>query len=451
MNKINAYYAVTLFVLYSVWLPFKSFLYLVPFISIIIYIVSVQSKRSIQNLIFYLAFFLLYGIVNSLFNPNYLWSNTFLAFFTFSSLAYLMVVQPPVGAIKTIYQRLVPHAKIILLFQSLLGLLQVSIGAYLIGGFDLDAGDFVEGTIHPALNAERAFSNPMFAVNLFFLILFLIPSVRKDDRYSRLLIAVGSITLIFASVVHVLMFIFIAVIISFIILDFERIFNAKFVKYASVILLIPIILIIFQPKNFSLIGSYFLKTASGELPKVTVTIRSFSSVPAEYSHMPIVGLGPGQFVSRASLIGSGRYIGGDFMNPRSPVPFMEPQMTSVFKDHVFDLWELSRQDIYGGGSTAKPYYSWLAVYTEFGILILIFGLWYIYKQLKRIKKYRRDNEKQIYSYILTIGGLVLLFLGFQENYWEIPQAILWGLTTIIIFFNLLKTEYRFVLKKFKVE
>lgn len=447
MRESKAFYYIALLVLYSSWMPVQSIPYVIPFICVVIFLVMVPRKKNIIYFLSYLGFFLAFGILHFILTPHFIWTNAFLSLITYSSLLFILIVKPAPFYIKKVYNAILPHVKLVLLLQVAIGIIQVIYGASVTGSFDLDTGDFVEGTIHPALMSERSFSNPMFATNIFFMIVFLIPSL-KYTKETFLHIALGGTVLVLASVVHLLLFIVIAVIASFILLDFKKLTQGRYAKYLLVVIGIPTLLFISQPRNFSLIGSYAVKIVGGELPKVTVTLRTFSTIPQDYEYMPYIGLGPGQFTSRASLIGTGRYIGGEFSNPSSLIPFTQPQMSPVFKDNVFDLWKLSRDfESYGGGATAKPFYSWLAVFSEFGVFIVIGGVYILYTLFQNIKKLRRDNEKQLMVYLISTGTGVLLMLGFMENYWEIPQAILWGLVTLILFYYMTKSKYNIILKR----
>ena len=46
------------------------------------------------------------------------------------------------------------------------------------------------------------------------------------------------------------------------------------------------------------------ETVSVQTPRSKITMEAFADLPAEYPAMPLIGLGPGQFSSRAALIGT---------------------------------------------------------------------------------------------------------------------------------------------------
>src|SRR5690606_23750128 len=160
---------------------------------------------------------------------------------------------------------------------------------------------------------------------------------------------------------------------------------------------------------------------AGQYPRAVVVERMMTEAPDEYSMMPVLGLGPGQFGSRAALLGTGMYFGG-VVNPR-PLPLVPTGMSEPFRRYALDQW-LAASANPAFGSTHQPFFSWLSVYTEFGavgfgaLVVLVAGL------LFRMKAAVRDDRDRIQAMAVGAGVIFLFLLGLQENYWEIPQAIL---------------------------
>jgi hypothetical protein len=154
--------------------------------------------------------------------------------------------------------------------------------------------------------------------------------------------------------------------------------------------------------------------------------RALTEMPREYPAMPFIGLGLGQFSSRAALISTGLYFGG-ITNPRT-LPFLKDQRSQVFMEDFLDLWVDSVEQ--NQGSTTVPWFSWMSVYTELGApaLVLIFA--YVWILLRRMKLRAHTGSTR---WLATAAGAALVLfviMGFQENYWEIPQAILIGMMLI---------------------
>jgi hypothetical protein len=181
-----------------------------------------------------------------------------------------------------------------------------------------------------------------------------------------------------------------------------------------------------------------------ENPKTILLMRLLQEIPMEYPLLPFVGLGPGQFSSRASLIASGYYLGG-LQNPQPP-PFLQPVLSPALNRYVLDLWFGLRNWPGSAGSTLRPFSSWLSVYSEFGligcigIVLLFFGI------LIHVKYQVRNNAEKIIAFSIGSGVGLLFLLGIQENYWEVPQAILVGCMTMKVLYAILISHKQLVSK-----
>jgi len=162
--------------------------------------------------------------------------------------------------------------------------------------------------------------------------------------------------------------------------------------------------------------------------------RVFDEMPQEYPAMTLFGLGPGQFSSRASLISTNLYIGG-ITDPRT-LPFLEEQASAPAKDYLLDLWLDSEKG--GNGSTTRPFFSWMSVYTEFGAPICLAIIAYSWILLKRLKIASQCSEFGWRATATAMGLMFFLLLGFQENYWEVPQAIFVGLMVLKVMYSELR-------------
>jgi len=159
---------------------------------------------------------------------------------------------------------------------------------------------------------------------------------------------------------------------------------------------------------------------------------------SEYPWLPIVGIGTGQFSSRAGLIGTGMYFGSP-ANPRS-IPLLPEGMSEPFRLFVFDLWLSLYFDQQGNyvhvmnntSSTYKPYFSWLSVYVEWGGIVAFVILAIIGRMLWKIHRYASTPERRLNAVAISAEIIFLFLLGAQENYWEVPQAIFVGLILLKI-------------------
>ena len=135
------------------------------------------------------------------------------------------------------------------------------------------------------------------------------------------------------------------------------------------------------------------------------------------------GLGPGQFSSRAALIVTGQYFGGN--NPVA-LPLIPVQMSEPMDEYFWDDFVAARSNRHYG-STHQPAFSWLSVFVEMGVVVTLLIAFFIFFLLARIRHYVRTYRDAILAMALSMGILFVCFLGIQENYWEIPQAIFPGL------------------------
>ncbi|WP_457637193.1 hypothetical protein [Oceanithermus sp.] len=409
------FYLIILFNLFIVFSPFKILAYVSPFIVAIYYILFVKSKKFLLKIagwtLIWLFMVALYGLIY----PEFHYENALIAFVTWFGI-FVVLCMPYLG--KYAYQAVRKLEKwiwLILALESALGIFQAVYGAIQSGGFDLNNGDRVEGTIHPWLAPSNTYSNVMFAINISIILLYLYPHLKRN-KLKYIIYIMGIIVFILASVMHAIIFLGISIIISTSILIGYKI-NIKWIAVTISIFLTAFILIpIIMPKNVNLVGKFTKQLISRDVPRSVSIQVAFTELPKEYPLQPFIGLGPGQYSSRAGLMCTGYYFGG-FNNPRD-VPLLPNSPTEPQQKFLIPLWRWHASNRYFG-STQKPYSSWLTIYTEWGIvgvIILIYILFYISYKIKILK-----SSYSIKAIIMTSIWFIFL-LGFQENNWEIPQA-----------------------------
>jgi hypothetical protein len=199
---------------------------------------------------------------------------------------------------------------------------------------------------------------------------------------------------------------------------------------------VPVLALLFLSANLKSLPAVFSDLKGGDHPRAEIIRRVFVEMPADYPEMPIIGLGPGQFSSRAALISTGLYFGG-ITNPRT-LPFLRDQISIPSEDYLLDLWVAASDTArYGESSTAKPFFSWVSIYTEFGGFVLLGVFLYVWVLLRRMKSHAKSLDQKWQAVAAGSGLLFFLLLGFQENYWEVPQALLVGLMiTQVIYANI---------------
>jgi hypothetical protein len=281
-----------------------------------------------------------------------------------------------------------------------------------------------------------SFSNPMFASNMTLMLIALLPYLCKR-KMGFAPFVLGGIATIMASVVHTLIFAFAAFSISVFYVFPDSFIYKRTLGLISAIAGMVVVAFLFLPQNLSNTLVFAQQLFQGESPKAIATTRALVDIPREYPLAPLFGLGPGQYGSRAGMIGTGMYFGG-MENPRD-ISFLPSGMSVAFQHYFLNLWTLAALQGYDlrYGSTHQPYYSWLSLYAEFGIapVLLVFALALVAISRARKNPPGLTNRMQVFSFSMSI--LFLLFLGIQENYWEIPQAIFIGCMVIKVMSGLL--------------
>ncbi len=451
-RQSNALLGIFIFSLLIVFSPFKLLAYLTPFFALFYYIIKTDNGKTVIK---FIALTLIYVIVvvfwwlTSFFvDERFILSNSLIAFITYGSFVFVFSLDSVEITISA-QQKFIKIIKNIIILEATVGIFQILIyGVFMGKGFDSASGDIVQGTIglFSFLNPGIDFNNPIYCVNLAILIIFYLPHVftSKKDYW---VVILGCLALLMASVVHLifsLVFAFAVITVFFYINQLSQKTIYTVIGTGILAIITTSLFYVVQPKNFELVSHYYEKFQNTETPKKQVTQRVFSELANE-SPQIWLGLGTGQFTSRASLMGTGRYF-GDFKNPKAVLPLTEPNMSSYFEKYVFDLWNLyvSNPQTFGGSSMTKPFYSIISVVVEFGFILSIIFVVLFITYLTRLQSYfGNKNNPIIYRYYAFSCAIITLFLfliSLIENYLEITQAIFLGILLIMVFNPLQKNN-----------
>ncbi len=173
------------------------------------YFLKIPNKYIVRNLVLLGGLWLLWIVIHLPFVGDFAWGRALISIITFFAFIPIVVIPWRFLSGEWLMPRLLRWVRLIVILQASLGIVQALYGFLQTRSFDLGNGDYVEGTIHPALATESSFSNPMFAVNMTVLILFMLPSLLTQRKY-LFVILFGLVVLILASVVHVLFFLGVA-------------------------------------------------------------------------------------------------------------------------------------------------------------------------------------------------------------------------------------------------
>ena len=248
-------------------------------------------------------------------------------------------------------------------------------------------------------------------------------------KKNTITLSLGVASLIFGSVVHLIMVLSGVLLVTFMLVK-PKVPKEKAKRYIAIIglfmLAFPLLLTtVLKERVQSLPRHYERAFINNRNPKIKMITRTFTIVRDQYPLAPIIGLGPGQYGSRACVISAG-YL------RRLPRPF-ETLMTKPFMNYGLDLWLDYFKYAYRG-STDRPASSWAAIINEFGLLGVIFTCTILSLVVTKARKAIQDNVSSNLCFGFIAGSLLIFFLGFQEHYWEVPQAIFAGCLILKLFY-----------------
>jgi hypothetical protein len=425
--------------LLMVWSPSNALGYLAPFVTLVWYI---WRTRSSTALVRGLAWFVGWGLtiaLNAALRPDFALLSALLATVTYSSFLALLVIRPRQLASAELWESVQRILRWVVTIEGSLGIVQAAYGFTQTGSFYGPNGDYVEGTIHPWLRAELAFSNPMFAVNMTFILLTLLPAWAARGK-GWLALGIGGTALILASVLHVFYLVSIGLVVAAAVIYPSIIGKKVGVALAIVGLIAALVtarLVGIRPEAAVNLWTLNLQERT---PRGLVIGYALDEMPTQYPLMPLIGVGPGQFSSRAGLIATGYYFG----RPERPrtAPFLPTSMSPAFRDYVLFAWlDFARAPGITGSST-QPYFSWLSVYVEFGGLMFAAILLVVVASLFHLRRLAITPIAKLHALGLGSSMVFLFMLGIQENYWEISQAIYSGILLMLVQYGRLRCLYR---------
>ena len=322
------------------------------------------------------------------------------------------------------------YTAVVLMVEAGYGILQGAVGFLVRGTFDGGTGDFVRGTIELNLLSHAGTgSNQMFAILMSTLLLFVVAATPvRAVRWKRWPIAVAWLAWLQASVMHTIVYLAAAIGVAGVGETFfpmrRRVLGKQRGRWKTRLKLIGALVItaglvaVVLPRNLATLPRYardtLLISESGVSEKAVATYNTIFRLRQDEPLQPVLGLGPGQYSSRAALIRSGEYLSANV-----PIPFYANRYT---KAYILSLWDSFFERHPQGGSTYFPFYSWLSVYGEMGIVgvLAVFALLVI--TAWRILRHRSPIFRSL-SLVMLVLLIYVGILGLHDNYWEWTQAI----------------------------
>ena len=420
--------------------PFKALGQVVAlfFLAGLVFFVGVRPKQHIFKYTILLVGYASWGLLYYVLLPEFSFINHFVFLVTISS---VLIVFYDLRSI--VDERLIIKISSVtfafLVFEALYGIMQGVVTALRTGSFDIASGDHVRGTIEPSLRATAGLGgNVIFAILISGLFVFVIATSRlRFSARRNVFYIIILISWLISSVLHTIIFMGGAVVLALFLVKIpakNRSMHKLRNNLIAAILFVAIMVPIVMPRNLRTLPAYlsfvFDIRQNAYSEKSRSTYYTLFELPQEVGWQPFIGVGPGQYSSRASLIRTGEYIRG------TSVPL--PPYTSTATEHIMTLWRnvLRRP---GHGSTYFPFYSWQSLYGEMGILgVLVVGL-FAFKILGNLRKWGRGNFPGM-NLSLMVLTLYLLLLGFQDNYWEFTQAVFPLFLVLALGYNYLRIQ-----------
>ena len=327
-------------------------------------------------------------------------------------------------------------------FESIYGIVQFAwaVATY---GYSVSIGDFVWGTLAPPNSRYYAGTSPFFVLLISTLLVF---SFAFTPRKISLFHLLGWCTVvacwILASMVHSIVLFAVAVAVAtatFAVAttlrsrSYRRLQRGVFMGIVMVGLLIYVGSIVY-PANFGRIQGVLssIRTfgPTAKYGKLRIIYDTMFELPKEIWLQPLIGVGPGQYSSRAAMIATGKYLS------RSSIPFLPVYISRLTSHYVMPLFYASNS------TTVSPNSSWVALYGELGLFGWITLLILLIRAIFRFtRSASRDFPRLGYAMLILVFYLFLM--GFQDLYWEYTQGIFPAVL-------LIKLSYDFVYRRRRV-
>lgn len=414
-TRPHLYFVVIVSAILICLLPNKLLPFLLP---PALFLFLIRTKGSnLERLLVILTVFLLDVFLNTVVNPGFRLVNAVISLGTFSAL-YLLFLDFGNVRRRIDLERLSRFLFRVVLFEAVLGIIQGVYGFFATGSFAGSTGDRVAGTVKPSLYGDANFSNGIFSIIMTSLLILLLPYILRERR-RIFLSALPVLAILLGSVMHVIIYAGLALVFSALVLTrFRLLLRGRFLLVTA---LVTVTMLVTIGQNLTLIQTYLERAGdTSSSPRTAIIERVRTDVMPPGSLQMVIGNGPGQFVSRAGLISAGHYFGG-FNNP-IPLPLIETGLTRLQERYLYDLWAWAANTPWFG-STDVPYFSWLAIYTEhglLGVLVCLVALAFLIRSALR--------HRSVPGRVAQVSFILFLaMLGFSENYFELPQAILPGI------------------------
>jgi hypothetical protein len=321
---------------------------------------------------------------------------------TFASLAVMLSLRADFTISPARWQNLRIAVAWFVIAQSVLGMLQFAVS----GIPDRVSGTFGLFDFRSGVTIAQVY----LTFNLFAMVMFLLTDAA--GLLSKIAIGLGLIACSLAHSGHQTMFLMA----SLALVGMLQLRIQDFAKLASVSLVVFGLTITVSSIYWEEVQRWYQKAAVAEestKKMVTISAVEIMSTPKNI----LLGVGIGQFGSRAALIATGEYLS-------VALPDRLTGESEYYIDHIRPAEYVDKKT--GEGSAiSKPYYSALNLIVEFGVpltLLLVFAASaQFYRNWQLTRSF--DSHTRAVGLWANVGLVFLVLCSFIENYLEFPQAI----------------------------
>jgi hypothetical protein len=411
-----------------------------------IFFVQVRPGYHIKK---YLIIFLLYSAIGFVYWLIYQGDFSFINYYLFwvTGSAFLLLFYDFRSIISQILlERLGQITLVFIFLESLLGIYQATVVFLRTGTFDFSVGDFVWGTLAPSFNVAYAGRSPSFVLLITTLLLFTLATFRSRLSLKHI-VAFGAILLawLLSSLMHSYLYFGLAAGLALLTLTQANIKQTKraegttrrrgisygvLVIFAAIVFLLVLVPILL-PSNTARIG-----IALGEAVQLSPDAKflknrafynTLFALPDDAPLQPIIGVGPGQYASRAALMATGQYL-------TRPIPGLPQHISSFTNEYIVPYLRVIRSSLH------LPSSSWIALYGEMGLLGMILVIMVMAKGILFFRRYRSKQFRML-NLMMLILIYYLFFMGFQNVYLEYTQAIFPAILTLKLCYDFVSVEF----------
>jgi hypothetical protein len=449
LRKQNRFLQVYFIALLMAFSPSKAIGQIAPLVVLfgLIFYVQLRPKHHLVQYGVLAALYVGVGLFYQLLMTDFWWPTYLLFLVTNSALLFLLYDYAPITTPDFI-RRLGNWTLLVIFVQSVYGILQYMVGLQLIG-YTPSLGDIVWGTLAPPVDSAYAGTGPFFVILISTLALAVLATTSRRLGFRTLFgLTVVVLCWTVASLVHSVVYFLLGAIFAVLWLRLLKFFTNRRAtrrkrKQGGIFAIVILVVILFgagtlvHPANYQnvtrILGLAGEFGPNASQHKLRVIYYTLVDVPKSVALQPLIGLGPGQYSSRAALMGTGEYL------QRASIPFIEDHINPLTEFYIIPTLEFTRRT--GGSSLDSPASSWIAVYAETGVFGVLAVAAIYFMGIMRFGRYQSEQFPRMSFAMLTLATYVLL-MGFQNVYWEYTQAIFPTFMVLKICYDYLRVEHR---------